>query len=407
MLATYTERSILDSAIENELALPLLDFLVSQFYPDSLDEICIVGGQHLLQTTRSMFKELFKLKLSPENVFLIGKCYSTNLLVFSDMTADGVHIDQSSILFDSHQPFDLFYKKSVRNFYNRIKHLLNKRTPKKIIVLDDGGELLSQFNPNDFTCKQIVGIEQTSSGFNKLKSSGLKFPVINVARSWAKLRYESPIISKFAIKKLLEYVPEASFNKVLVLGGGAIGRATKEKLKTELTVDVFDNIRERSTIDNLEQELPSYDLIIGCTGSVSLSSKLHNLLKPECTLASVSSSDREFDAYHLRKKTDKYIDCHQNVSFEGKVLLNSGFPINFDGEAHSVPPKYIQLTRALLVAAIFQSMQVQQISPEFHDLLSSYQNTIISYFLEKILSKEEVGLFYTNPYIQRTSKIDL
>jgi S-adenosylhomocysteine hydrolase len=399
MLATYTERDLLDNTIQNELSMPLLDFLVGQFQTDFLDKVCIIGGQHLLQTTHSMLKKLYKLKLNPENVFLIGKCYSTNSLVLSEMLADGIHIDQNSILFDSHEPFDLFYKNSIRNFYNRIKHSINKRNPKKIIVLDDGGELLSQFNPDDFTCKQIIGIEQTSSGYNKLTKIDLKFPVINVARSWAKLKYESPIISEFSIKKLLKCVPEANFDKVLILGGGAIGSATREKLKNDSTVDIFDTAIERSTINNLEQELPNYDLIVGCTGFVSLPNELHRLLKRGCVLASISSSDREFDAYYLRKKIKKYTDCHLNLSFEGKTLLNSGFPINFDGKAHSVPPKYIQLTRALLVAAILQSVELSQRSSEFLELRPLYQNIAVSYFLEKILSKEEVDLFYPSAIV--------
>jgi hypothetical protein len=146
------------------------------------------------------------------------------------------------------------------------------------------------------------------------------------------------------------------------------------------------------------ERLPSYDLIIGCTGSTSIPHPLHDSLKDGCILASVSSSDREFDAHCLRKQIMPYSDCHQCVTIEDKLLLNSGFPVNFDGGIHSVPPKYIQFTRALLVAAIFQSMQQDSSSPlKIIDLDFSYQKKISNIFIDSILSTEEKVYFYQSP----------
>lgn len=394
MLATHTIRSSLTKRIARISSLPLLDFLINQADDDLLDEVCIIGGQHLLQTTHLMLQALYELNLKPENVFLIGKCYSSNSSVFSEMIEDGINIDQNSVSFKCHQPFDLFYKASVKKFYNQIKKAVNTRKPKKIIVLDDGGELLSQVDPNDFDCKQIIGIEQTSSGYNKLVNQSLKFPIINVARSWAKLKYESPIISEFALKKFLQSLPERTWEQALIVGGGSIGLAIKDKLKQESQVDIFDTVSERSDISSLSESLSSYDLIIGCTGSTSIPHALHSALKEGCILASVSSSDREFDAHYLRKKTAPYENCHRNVSVEGKLLLNSGFPINFDGGTHSVPPKYIQLTRALLVAAIFQSTGLCSHPPQILELCQNYQRQIVNFFMNNILSREEKTRFY-------------
>jgi hypothetical protein len=396
MLATHTIRSSSVKRVASFSSLPLLDFLINQADYELLDDVCIIGGQHLLQTTHLMLQALYELNLKPANVFLIGKCYSTSSSVYSQMIEDGINIDQSSLSFKSHQPFDQFYKISVKKFYNQIKKTVNKIRPKKIIVLDDGGELLSHVNPNDFDCKQIIGIEQTSSGYNKLVNQPLKFPIINVARSWAKLRYESPIISEFALKKFFLSLPERTWEKALIVGGGPIGLAIKDKLKQESQVDIFDTVSERSNISSLRKNLSSYDLIIGCTGSISISHTLHSLLKEGCILASVSSSDREFDAHYLRKKTAPYENCHCNLSVEGKLLLNSGFPINFDGGIHSVEPKYIQLTRALLVAAIFQSTPLCSEPPQILELSPNYQRQIINFFINKILSGEEKAMFYPN-----------
>jgi hypothetical protein len=226
----------------------------------------------------------------------------------------------------------------------------------------------------------------------------LKFPIINVARSWAKLKYESPIISDCALKKIVKCLHERTWKQVLIVGGGSIGLAIREKLKHETQVDIFDTISERSSIPSLKENLSSYDLIIGCTGSTSISHTLHDLLKEDCILSSVSSSDREFDAHYLRKKAVPYENCHYNLSVDGKLLLNSGFPINFDGGMHSVPPKYIQLTRALLVAAIFQSMSLSSYPSRIIDLCQNYQRQLVNIFINNILSREEKVNFFSTSH---------
>lgn len=395
MLSTHNRSHTL---IKSTSSLPLVDHLIGLAESCLLDELCIIGGQHLLQTTHLMLQSLYTLGLNPDNIFLIGKCYSSNSSVFAQMLEDGINVSQSSVSFKCYQPFDQFYKNEVRKFYKQIIEVVNKRNPKKIIVLDDGGEFLNLVDPNDFECKEIVGIEQTSSGYNKLINKSLRFPIINVARSWAKLKYESPIISEFAIQKFLKSLSTHTWEQVLIIGGGPIGLAIKEKLKHEAYVDIFDTVSERSSILSLNERLSFYDLIIGCTGSTSIPHVLHDSLKKKCILASVSSSDREFDAHYLRKKTAPYSDCHHHVSIEGKLLLNSGFPINFDGGTHSVLPKYIQLTRALLVAAIFQSMR-QNSSPtlEMIELCPDYQKQIVNMFINDILSREEKMNFYQMP----------
>lgn len=396
MLATYHNIDSFTDNINCVTSLPLIDFLIHQAESNLLEEVCIIGGQHLLQTTHVMLQALYELNLKPDNIFLIGKCYSSNSSVFLQMVEDGIHVSPKSISFESYQSFDQFYKSEVKKFYHQIIKAVNQRKPKKIIVLDDGGEFLSQVDPDHFDCKNIIGIEQTSSGYNKLSNQSLRFPIINVARSWAKLKYESPIISEFALQKFLKSLPSCDWKQTLIVGGGPIGLAIRDKLKQQTQVDIFDKLSERSSILSLEDNLSSYELIIGCTGSTSISHKLHPLLKEGCILASVSSSDREFDAYHLRKKTAPYDNCHYHLPVDGKLLLNSGFPINFDGGMHSVPPKYIQITRALLVAAIFQSVNLCSYFPKIIDLCSNYQRKVVNNFMDNILSKEEKNEFFNN-----------
>ena len=57
----------------------------------------------------------------------------------------GINVDQKSLDFDSHKSFDRQFSKDVKNF---LKNLCRKDLSKyeKIIILDDGGQLLIHAN---------------------------------------------------------------------------------------------------------------------------------------------------------------------------------------------------------------------------------------------------------------------
>ncbi len=170
--------------------LPLLDFTATLYPGTVLSEVYIICAQHLVSTTYSLFHALFKLGLKPSNLSAIGKCYSTDPQAYREMKKMGIDVCPSSLIFDSHRPFDKQYRENIKAFIDqRLKSLTNTNY-KKIIILDDGGELISAVNTALRGSTTIIGIEQTSSGFHKLKHKNIRFPIINVARSPAKLNYE-------------------------------------------------------------------------------------------------------------------------------------------------------------------------------------------------------------------------
>ena len=255
----------------------------------------------------------------------------------------------------------------------------------KIIVLEDGGNLLSQANQILKTTEKIVGIEQTSAGYEKLKDLKLNFPIINVARSYAKLKVESPMIAKTFIERLnhalskLKLVPKM----VLILGAGAIGNAIQEKLKEKYIIKKYDLDSKLSNykIDELKEILGSFDMIIGCTGKEIINLSLYKYLKEGVILASASSSDREFSAVSLRKKINDKINCHGHIKVNDFYLLNCGFPVNFDGAENSANPNDIQITLALLFAAICLATKEKYVTGLI-ELDSNIQNLIIEKFKE-------------------------
>jgi len=100
--------------------------------------------------------------------------------------------------------------------------------------------------------------------------------------------------------------------------------------------------------------LGEFDLIIGCSGKTSIPAEHHPFLKKGCILVSLSSSDREFDAVHLRRRGSKTHCCFDHVDANGVILLNCGFPIGFDGKEDVDDPEFFQFVRALIIACIAQ-----------------------------------------------------
>lgn len=329
--------------VANEYELKVLDY-TAELCKFDLRNTAVLARQHLLSTTYDLFEKLFAKGLDANNVFLLGKCYSTNKEVYDCFIARGVYISPYSCTFDSHRPFD-------EQTQEGIEKLIESALPRlsdieKMLILDDGGDLL-------LACKDInknkYGVEQTSSGFRKLKSTTLQYPIVNVARSEAKLKLESPMIAEAVTRKLAPYLKKDS--KILIVGKGPIGNSIYELLNKRYLVTCYD------ISDKNKFQLSQYDVIIGCTGETIIQPEQLKQCKKGAVLASASSSDIEFPALAMRKSIPRSRDCHQAISLNGITLLNGGFPINFDGSKHSVPPEKIQLTRSLLLVGINQALQ--------------------------------------------------
>ncbi len=111
----------------------------------------------------------------------------------------GIDVCPSSLSFNSHIPFDQQYRFNIKKFVSQRTLKLKNNQFKKIIILDDGGELIPEVDSVLGKENRAIGIEQTSSGYHKLKNKILNLPIINVARSPAKLNYESPIIASLVV----------------------------------------------------------------------------------------------------------------------------------------------------------------------------------------------------------------
>jgi len=385
----------------NEKLLPLVEAVFDQFEEISFEDVCIIGAQHILPTTLQMLSSFFSRGLDPSNVFLIGKCYSTDSLTFNRLINLGVNVCPSSHFFKKGFSFDEMYRKHIDSFLLNVKKHLLKMNSKfnTFIILDDGGTLIRKATAIlDEEGTRIIGIEQTSAGYEELKTLKLKFPVINVARSKAKLQYESPIIAKTLAQQLYSRLskPKTCNKRMLIVGNGAIGKAIYQTLKDDFKAQFYDCVSSKSSIkhENLRKELSQFDLIIGCTGTAFLKIEDYKYLKQGAILISASSSDREFSAYELQQRHSGSLKCHDDFEVEGIKVINCGFPVNFGNDSSITDPPIFQFTRSLLTAAILTGIfkeypcKLVPLDENLQDLIiekfSEMKNALNSFLMKKM-----------------------
>ncbi len=368
------------------MKLPLLDYTSELFKKTNFDNVLLIAIQHILETNLVMFEYLFAKGLKPQNVFLLGKCYSTNKEILEKFQKKGVYVHDGSLKFNSHLSFDSQFESEIKDFYKTIVKKVNFADYEKVLIVDDGAMLLYSENPLIESFSNFIGIEQTSSGYNKIKKIKLKFPVINVARSDAKLVHESPFIAEKVIENIYIAVEKLKLKpqRALVVGAGSIGRAIHNSLKNKIETHIYDVRRLLSEFGQAELDniICDFDLIIGASGSEILNDRICKKLKKYTILASASLSDREFSAVNLRKQVPKIENCHEDVFVNNVWLLNCGFPVDFDGKKNIVSPPKIQLTRALMFSAMCLAMEREYPSKKLIELDPKIQKQLIERFCE-------------------------
>jgi S-adenosylhomocysteine hydrolase len=391
----------------NKNKLPLLEFVDQEFNEINLSKSFLIASQNLLGSTEAIIDCLIDKGLSVNNIYVIGKSYSSSSQVIQNLQKKNIYVSPSSTAFKPELPFDQQFEEYIRVFIDFILKNINLNDVDKIIILDEGHRLLeiaSSLLPKG----KIIGIEQSSKK-SMLENLSLNFPCITIARTKAKLFVESPMIAKAVNNKLLSYIKSLNFSvkNILIIGNGFIGKSIAHELRAlEYNIKIYDHNEHKSELDDqaFRKYIKQSQVIISCIYGCALQDDHYNLLSNNVILASASLSDRAFKAADIRRQDALGISsCHQNVYVDFKQrkvhLMNCGFPINFCGETHSVPPNKIQITRALLLGAIYEG--ISSFSPGVRELSEDLQNKILQRFfqLEPDTEKDYNSFLDINNYI--------
>ncbi len=239
-------------------------------------------------------------------------------------------------------------RNELKNSKNFIKYLVNIPKDNKLLLLDIGGYFVHSINDlkERFDDRFIGVIEDTENGHQKyLSIENLKAPVVSVARSPLK-NNEDHLVGQAVIFSADSILREQGIllnnKKVGILGFGKIGGGVLSSLRDKgCGVSVYDKnpvtiilafSRGYSISDKLKI-LEESDVVFCSTGNLSLTNDDFKYLKNGTFVASVTSSDDEFDLTWLRENytkeiISKYIDKYDRNGHYF-YLLNRGNAINF------------------------------------------------------------------------------
>jgi S-adenosylhomocysteine hydrolase len=389
-------------------SLPVLDQFAMFSETAVLKNCCLVAVQHLVDVNMYLIRQIQQLGISPANILITGKPYSTDLRCVWKMREWGYVVHQNSYEMVLNQPLKATLQTAVFDLLTHAFAWASQHSNRKVILLDDGGvaiRMIHELLPFRNHLAQFVAVEQTSRGIFELENIKLGIPVVNVAQSWAKKSIESQFIGQSVVRRILEKLHALnqliSGNQVLILGYGAVGQAVATTLDNAggYQLSFYDsNMMLSRTIaanifpaSNKKEALASADIIIGCSGRTSIHAIEYSLLKEGAVLFSGSSSDIEFEAWHLRAQFKRhhwlisqdehgfdqmhhpnglvhlgdpadpshYLFPIQLKSGQAVYLVNGGCPVNFNTR-EGTPKEEIQLTMALLYAAVLQAVQDKQ-----------------------------------------------
>lgn len=370
--------------IKAKMALPVIHSLLTRASAAQIEKplkkTAIFYVHHSLETSVNLVEAIIALGAQPKNIFVLEKHYSRCPEVAQKIIELGVYyqpcstqISLGGFLTSFVRDINWMWSKLIDNIGADIE---------EILILDHGGHALTYTPSILFEKYKVIGIEKTTSGFINLQEQNLlpPFPLIGVANCAAKKILESPLIAEAVVNKLHSIIPLKDENITCgVVGYGAIGKAVATKLyEMGHKVMVFDsnpeqlkpikNTKGLVTTNELSSLIAFSDYIFGCSGQDIAAKSLDPfILSPrDKVLISCSSEDKEFLSLikaipqrRVGKSITKPLDNIQYRTAMGATIriLRGGFPVNFDHSGVSVPAKDIQLTRALVLAAVLQAVQ--------------------------------------------------
>jgi S-adenosylhomocysteine hydrolase len=321
--------------------LPRLDELVAGMRREvDLSDAVLVAHQHILGTVASQFEGLWSLGLKPSRTYVAGKAYSTNRLAAMYLESRGCTVSSglSSFSTDAVLNPNYYHQEhlyALHEFFADVVKKLPTESISRLVVLDDGGLILSWLNTvfespwlseedaKRLSRLRVIGVEQTTFGKNFLMSSeereqgpfNLSIPVASVASSTLKLHKESEFIGDSVVHELDAWIRanegHAAESRTLdgatvgVIGYGVVGSHVCKTLR-HLGVErvlVFDEDLSHNSVaatqgfrvfKNVAQLAKECSVIIGCTGARAGVELEASMLKPGTVLASASSGNYEF-----------------------------------------------------------------------------------------------------------------
>lgn len=338
-------------------------------------DTAIVAAQHMIWQTVDLFRTIADLGVRPENIFVVGKIYSNAPQVIDALSRIGIIVTRTTT--PPHGEFNKCFRRDVARLWKIAERHLNRRKIRRIIVLDDGGECISNIPPHLLQRYSIGGVEQTSLGMVIFEKRPPPCAVTAWARSAVKLLIEGPIFAHGLLSRVdTEFLNDGVLRdkKIGIIGLGSIGTATaKLALLQRNKVFFYDlnphvfispELQDRITrLDSLEELMARCECVFGCSGRNPFKDKWPMKYGPDIKLFSGSSGDQEFGSIirELKKQKRFLVDSETwDIRCQGPYgpmfIGYAGYPYNFS--AHKGEPirtRIVQIESGGLLASLIQA----------------------------------------------------
>lgn len=354
----------------------------------------LICHQHILPSLIPLMLYLTENICQARNIFVLGKPYSTINNAEVDLVNMGIQVFKNDT---NYKPG--YYIEGINDNVSMLWKELIERDKKisfeKIIVLDEGGFLASTV-PFEFRGR-CVAVEQTRFG-SRVKN--VNVPTIQVSVSAAKLHFETTEIVEAVLRRLRKENTLKHNDHIGVIGLGFLGTCIAKKFinngRKVIAYDINGSKKALSLgveiVDSLESLMKKSDVVIGCSGTNSIT--YETLYKNKVKLLSISSGDVEFSEViqKLNGKREKtHSDIHFDKDYQDVCILNGGFPYNFDGKFEYEEESEIMLTRLLMAIGINQAMETDCNHKNKISLNAQYQKTCTRLW-EKNISQKSIDL---------------
>lgn len=396
-----------------------------------------IAVQHLFPSTRWLYEGLADNGLAKDKTVVIGKPYSTDQDTFRSMRATDWNVSWMSEMTLHTGQGSTFDDQGAR-LQQLFEGVDPQTTTRRFLLLDEGGKVLKALHEHFPEYAHLcVGIEHTDRGIQLLEGHELKCPVINVARSEAKKRFESPMIGESVVASVDGSLADLNISidpkEATVLGYGAVGMNVARSLqRRDYTVHVYDidpakmeEARKDGMVTGSREEMLNHGhLLIGATGRGCLTVEEYDLLPKKAVLANAASGRHEFGldavfSVDAQSKTEDPLEAFtedglRTTMVRGKttitgdaaaideqfhrvlrddadpeverIAINNGFVVNMQED---IPPEFIQLTRALILAGTLQAAEAT--TPGLIDLDKGAQDFIVGR-VQKHLGQQGLSL---------------
>lgn len=343
--------------------LPVLDRFASRHSVPPCSQSMLMFHSHLLESSYDLIKHLASI-FGCQNTFVLEKPYSTIPEVFRNIAQMGVNVDLVRV--DEQMPYEFSIKRHAQYFWQRAALYARQRGLQRILVLSDGGDLLVSVPWTELHGIEVVAVEQTQRGINRITNleSALP-PVVSVATCKAKKLHEASFIGDAIFRKMQSCGMLGKDDVFGLIGCGAIGqqivRCLHQAGERVLVYDINGHVLPEgtSTACSLEDLLREASVVLGTSGTDCLRGIDIQRITGHKTFVSASSSNVEFGYLFnlLYRYANRFEDVSGSLTDRFSVTIaNGGYPINFDREREWEAPGDIQLTRTLLYAGVLQAL---------------------------------------------------